>query len=105
MGSASIGCVCKMVVGICQIYVQVPSSSSLKDKRRVINSVIARLRNEYNVSVAEVDQQDSWQLATIAVACVSSSTEYAQGLLQRVVTSVEAGRFDLVVLDYETEII
>ena len=93
------------VVGLCTIELQVPASSSLKDKRRVIRSVRARLRNEFNVSVAEVGGQDTWQFSTIAVACVSSDAGYAHGLLQRAARFVENGRFDLVLLDYQIEMI
>ncbi|MCD6518887.1 MAG: DUF503 domain-containing protein [Anaerolineae bacterium] len=93
-----------MVVGLCTIELQIPESASLKRKRQVLRSVMARVRNEFNVSVAEVDHQDSWQLATLAVACVSSDAGYAHGLLERVVRYIERGHFDLVLLDYETEL-
>ena len=94
-----------MVIGICTIDLQVPESQSLKQKRQVIRSVVARVRNEFNVSVAEVDHQDSWQLATLAVACVSSDAGYVYGLLERVVHYIDSHRFDLVLLDYETELV
>ena len=59
------------MVGLCTMELQIPSSLSLKDKRQVLQGFIARIRNEFNVSVAEVDHQDSWQLATVAaVGCV-----------------------------------
>ena len=92
-----------MVVGICTVFIQVPGARSLKDKRRVVRSVVARVRNEFNVSVAEVDQQDSWQLATLGLACVSSDRGYAHGLLESVIRFVESGRFGLVLVDYEIE--
>ena len=92
-----------MVVGLCTLDIQVPESGSLKQKRQTVRSVIARVRNEFNVSIAEIDHQDSWQLATLAVACVSSDKQYAQGLLERVVNYIENGHFDLVLLDYQTE--
>jgi len=94
-----------MVVGVCTIDVQIPASSSLKHKRRVIRSVVARVRNEFNASIAEVGHQDSWQLATLAVACVSSDAAYAHGLLERVVRFIDNKRFELVLLAYETEMI
>jgi len=94
-----------MVVGLCQIHLQVPASQSLKDKRRVLRSILQRLRNEFNVSAAEVDHLDSWQLSTIAVACVSTSSSHAHGLLERVVHYVEGQRFGVILLDYETELI
>ncbi len=92
-----------MIVGLCQMDLQIPTSQSLKDKRRVVRSIVQRLRNEFNVSVAEVDHLDSWQLSTIAVACVSTSASYAHGLLERVVRHVEKQRLDAILLDYETE--
>ena len=94
-----------MVVGVCTIDVQIPASSSLKHKRRVIRSVVDRVRNEFNASIAEVGHQDSWQLATLAVACVSSDAAYAHGLLERVVRFIDNKRFELVLLAYETEMI
>jgi len=92
-----------MVVGLCTFEIEIPGARSLKDKRRVVRSLVARVRNEFNVSIAEVDHQDTWGLATLAVACVSSDGAYAHGLLQKVMAFVESGRFDLLVLDYQTE--
>lgn len=94
-----------MVIGVLTLELQVPDSASLKQKRQVVRSVVARLRNEFNVSVAEVDHLDSWQLATLAVACVSNDGGYAQGLMERVARFVDQGPFDLVLLDYETELL
>ena len=99
-----------MVIGVCTMDLQVPGSESLKDKRRVIRSIVSRVRNQFNVSIAEVDHQDSWQLATLAVACVATDQRYtdqryAEGLLQRTVDFVERCRGDLVLLDYAVEIL
>lgn len=93
-----------MVIGLCTIEVQIPESASLKHKRRVVKSVVARVRKEFNVSIAEVGHQDSWQLATLAAVCVSSDAGYAQGLLERVVRYIDNSRFDLVLLDYQNEL-
>jgi uncharacterized protein len=92
-----------MVIGLCTMDLEIPEGFSLKDKRRVVRSVVARVRNEFNVSIAEVDNQDSWNLATLAVVCVSTDTRYAHGLLQRVVGYIERERFDCVLLDYQIE--
>jgi uncharacterized protein YlxP (DUF503 family) len=94
-----------MVIGVLTLQLQIPDSASLKQKRQVVRSVVARLRNEFNVSVAEVEHLDSWQLATLAVACVSNDGGYAQGLMDRVARFVDQGPFDLVLLDYETELL
>ena len=50
-----------MVIGTCTIELHIPGNGSLKGKRRVIKSIIARVHNEFNVSIAEVDNQDLWQ--------------------------------------------
>jgi uncharacterized protein len=92
-----------MVIGLCTIDIEVAEGFSLKDKRRVVRSIVTRVRNEFNVSIAEVDNQDSWNLATLAVVCVSNDRRYADGLLQRVVGYIERERLDCVLLDYQIE--
>ncbi len=94
-----------MVIGIVTIELHIPMIDSLKAKRSVIRPIIARLRSEYNVSVAEVGQQDSWRNAVLGVACVSSDKDYAHGLLTKVVESVERWRLDVELVDYEIELI
>jgi uncharacterized protein len=94
-----------VVVGVCAIELQIPASASLKDKRSVLRAITARVRNQFNVSIAEVDHLDSWQLATIGLACVSTDAGYAHGLLEHVIKFIEHARPDLVLLDYEIELI
>ena len=60
-------------MGTCTIELHILGNGSLKGKRRVIKSVIACVHhNEFNVSIAEVEDQDLWQSATLGVACVSA---------------------------------
>jgi uncharacterized protein YlxP (DUF503 family) len=94
-----------MVIGVCTLELSIPTANSLKDKRRVVKSVAARLRNEFNISVAEVDMLDSWRTATIAAVTVSSDKDYAHGLLTRVALWVERHRLDCDLVDYEIELI
>ena len=82
-----------------------PESSSLKAKRQTARSLTARLRNQFNVAVAEVDDNDLWQRLTLGVCCVSNDSAHANEMLSRVVSFVEDFRDDLVLLDYEIEII
>jgi uncharacterized protein YlxP (DUF503 family) len=56
-----------MIIGVCTIELDIPAAS-LKDKRHIIKSVIARLRNKFNISVAEVDHLDSWQGASASLS-------------------------------------
>jgi uncharacterized protein len=92
-----------MVVGVCTLELEIPSSQSLKDKRHVVRSVIARVRQSFNISIAEVDSLDSWQRAIIGIVCVSSDEKYAHGLLEKVIDNIERSRLDAVIADYSIE--
>jgi hypothetical protein len=80
-------------------------AASLKDKRQVIRSLTARLRNEFNVAVAEVDRQNSWQTAIIGVVSVSGDADYVHGLLTRAAQWIENNRLDCEVVDYQIELV
>ena len=69
-----------MVVGICTVEIYIPEANSLKSKRAVVKSVVQRLRNKFNVSVCELENQDLWQRATLGMACISSSKDVVQKL-------------------------
>jgi hypothetical protein len=93
-----------MIIGACRIELGIPAAS-LKEKRQVIKSVIARLRNKFNISVAEVDQLDSWQVGVIAAVVVSNDRDTVHRLLMRVVRWVEESRLDCDLIDYEIELL
>ncbi len=92
-----------MVIGVCNLQLYLPAAHSLKDKRRVIRSLTARLRQHFNVSVSEVGNQDLWQSAELAVVCVSTDLSYTHGLLTKAMNFVESSRLDLQVVDYQFE--
>ena len=73
-----------MVVAILKITLFIPQANSLKDKRRVIKSVKDRLRNGFNVSIAEIGDQDIWRSAKLGVAVISENSSYANGVLSRI---------------------
>lgn len=77
----------------------------MKDKRQVIRSVTQRLRNTFHVAVAEVADNESWQIATLGVACVSNSASHCEQILREVVDYVESSRLDAEVMDIETDVI
>ena len=89
-----------VVVGTAQIRLRIRDSRSLKDKRRVVNALKDRLRGSFNVSVAEVDGQDLWQLAVLAVAQVSNDSRYVNGSLEKLVDVVRRFR-GAELIDYE----
>jgi len=82
-----------------------PDSHSLTAQRQVARSVAARIRNQFNVTVAEADDNDLWQRLTLGICCLSNDTKHANEILSNVVAFVEKSRDDLELLDYETEII
>ncbi len=94
-----------MNVGICKIRLRLPENQSLKGKRRVLKSITARLKNKFNVSVAEVDDQDLWQLATLGICCVSNDQRFTNEVLSKVVDFITGSGFDVEILGYEIEIL
>ena len=92
-----------MHVSACQIQLRLPENHSLKGKRQVIKSIIARLQNKFNVSVAEIDDQDLWQLAVLGISCVSSHRRHADDTLANVVKFVVQNYPDVEVLGSEIE--
>ncbi|WP_322494440.1 DUF503 domain-containing protein [Chloroflexus sp.] len=94
-----------MIIGSCTIHLHIAAAQSLKEKRQVLRSLIARIRNEFNVSVAEVDDQNRWQSAVLGVAVVATDQVHAQRQLQAVVSFIERQRPDCPLLTYEIEML
>ncbi len=94
-----------MHVGVCRIRFRLPENSSLKGKRQVLKSITSRVANKFNVSVAEVDDHDLWQLATIGISCVSNDKRHANEVLSKAVEYIIGNRFEVEVLDYKIEIL
>ena len=70
------------VIGVLTLEIWIESSHSLKDKRQVIRSLKDRIREKFNVSVAEIDGLDSWQNSVVAIATVANDRTYAEKVLQ-----------------------
>ncbi len=94
-----------MHVGICTIQLRLPGNGSLKGKRSVVRSLTARVRSRFNVSIAEVEDNEKWQLLTLGVSCVSNDARHANEMLSRVVDYVLGMRGDVELLDYSLEVI
>ena len=94
-----------MHVGVCHISLRIPENGSLKDKRRVIKAITSRAANKFNISIAEIDDNDFWQVATLGISCVSNNKRHANEVLSKVVNFISDPRFDVEVLDYSIEII
>jgi uncharacterized protein len=94
----------KMLVGICSLKIVMYEPGSLKAKRQIIKSVIERVKSRFNVSIAEVGEQDKWQIAEIGFCCISNSKKHLDEVMNNVIKFIENdGRFDIT--NYEVEII
>lgn len=92
------------MVGICEFHLHIPSVGSLKEKRRIIKGLKDRIRNRFNVSIAELDDLDKWQSAVIGVACISNDRIRIDQVLSSVARLMESTP-DLFLIDYSTEIL
>jgi uncharacterized protein YlxP (DUF503 family) len=94
-----------MNVGVCKVQLRLPENLSLKGKRQVLKSITTRTRNKFNVSVAEVGDQNLWQLATLGICCVSNDSRYINEVLSKVVDFIVGSRFEIEILNYEIELL
>ncbi len=79
-----------MLIGALSVDIHIPEAHSLKDKRRVIQSLIETTRRKFNVSISEIDNQDLWQLATLGIVCVSNDGRFVNKALDNVLDMLEA---------------
>lgn len=94
-----------MNVGICKIKLRLPGNTSLKGKRQVLKPITTRVRNKFNVAVAEIDDNNLWQVATLGICCVSNDRRHTNEVLSKVVDFIVASRFEIEILNYEIEIL
>ncbi len=93
-----------MHVGIMRLVLEIPGARSLKDKRQVVRSFKERVRSRLGISIAEVDSNDKFQLATFGVAVVSSDASVCEEQLQHV-TSMASSMPNAVLADRAREIV
>ena len=92
-------------IGVARITLYLEDTFSLKDKRQVVRSITHKVRNQFNVGIAEVEDLSDARVATLAVVCVSNSAPHVDEMLATVVRFVEA-RVEIGVLgEVETELI
>ena len=92
-------------VGVCVVSMRLPENHSLKGKRQVLKSLLARVHNRFNVSAAEIDAHDSWQMASLAFSCVSTDERHAHQVLAKVVDFIRSERLDAEIVGVETEVV
>jgi uncharacterized protein YlxP (DUF503 family) len=93
-----------MVIGILNLKLRLPGNDSLKGKRMILKSLKDRLRNTFNISVAEVGDQDHWTLSEFALATVGTDRQRVQSVISKALGFIESDR-NVQIIDQSTEIL
>ncbi|MFZ7104048.1 MAG: DUF503 domain-containing protein [Peptococcaceae bacterium] len=94
-----------MIIGTITIKIFIASSRSLKDKRRVSKSLISRLQNKFNLSVAEIGSLDQWQIAEIGLALVANESRHLNRQISRIIEFIEKEQYEYELIEVASEII
>ena len=94
-----------MHVGVCHVSLRLPGNRSLKGKRQVAQSIVSKVRAKFNVSIAEVEDNELWQRLTLGISCVSNDSRHANEILSQALRYIEDTRPDIEVLEYEVEMV
>ena len=78
-----------MVIGVCTLELLLHGNFSLKGKRQVLKSLVQRARQRFNISIAEVEDQDLWQRAVLGICAVSNDRQRVNSILDQVVNFIE----------------
>ncbi|HOC19962.1 MAG TPA: DUF503 domain-containing protein [Anaerolineae bacterium] len=93
-----------MIIGACTIQLYLPGVSSLKEKRGQLKPLLTQLRRRFEVAAAEVEHQDRWQSAGIAVVTVANDSGHVYAVLENVVHWIEEEYRDLEVAGWNVEL-
>lgn len=74
-----------MSVGVCYVELNLDGCTSLKEKRRILKSIIDRIKNKFNVSVAEIGNKNLWQRTTIGIACINDNSKFVNQQLSKII--------------------
>lgn len=90
------------MIGICSLKVIMYEAQSLKAKRQILKSLIERIKSRFNVSIAEIGNQDKWQIGEIGFCCVTNSRKHADEMIHHVINFIEKdGRLDITECEVE----
>ena len=78
-----------MVVGICKIDFLIHDNHSLKGKRRVVKTVVGRVKSRFNISIAEVENNDLWQRGSLGIAAIGNSEKFINSTLDKILNFIE----------------
>lgn len=93
-----------MVIGSLRVRLHIPGANSLKDKRSVLKKTINRLRTHHNCAVAEVDDQDVWRSAVLAIVTVYAQRDQVESLFSMIMRDLTTAA-DFEVVDQHTELL
>ena len=79
-----------MIIGTAEIKLYAPWVYSLKEKRMIVKSLIAKTRNKFNVSIAEIAEQDMHQTIVLGLACVAGSVSHSDSIIDNVISLIES---------------
>lgn len=94
-----------MIIGVCRITLRLPTSHSLKDKRQIVRSITERVRQRYNLSIAEIAANDQWQTAALGMSCVTNSGQHAGEVLANALAYIQDSRPDIEIVAQAIEIV
>ncbi|MFO7886961.1 MAG: DUF503 domain-containing protein [Eubacteriales bacterium] len=77
------------MISVCQVEIYIYESNCLKDKRRILKSIIDRLKSKYNITIAETDYNEKWNRSVITFAAVSNSGKFSDKVIYKVLRIIE----------------
>lgn len=93
-----------MIVGTITIKLYAPWVHSLKEKRMVVKSICGKVQNKFNVSIAEIDKQDTHQLIVFGIACVTTNVTHVDSILDNIINFIESNT-EAEITEVEREIV
>ena len=93
-----------MTIGVCTVELYLPGTESLKDKRQILKSLKDRARRKFNISIAEVEDQDLWGKSVLGIACVANQRDHVNSVLDKVLEMIKGNPL-LELVDYRLEML
>ena len=79
-----------MVVGVARISLYIQDNHSLKEKRKIVKSVIAKVQQRFNVSIAEIDSNDKWQMIGLGISIVGNDRRFVNSSLDKILAYIDS---------------
>ncbi|OLS03860.1 DUF503 domain-containing protein [Tissierella creatinophila] len=93
-----------MIIGVCTVKIRIFEANSLKEKRQVIKSLMGRLKSRFNISIAEVGLNDSWQTSEIGFSLTTNDSNHAREVISKVINFID-GDNRVEILEQNTELL